>query len=445
MRRCAGLVLVAISSVTLPARAVDRLQGIGQISHGFTDNVQSSPDEPVEDVPPKSADMFTVLSPQLVYARLSAREAQTFKYTFAANLFYDQFHASSFSNRLEWLGHFTTSRHTELLLSAAVTQEQPYTSPTFADAATQTLRSTLPTTESYVIARADETLTIDLDPFWRAYQGLAAGLQVPTNPAEYDERPKTYEVGGRVGIEHVLRDDAFGPEVRSRYTFIHDAVGLGSVPIGNLAQVINEYLGVWRHDWGSAFTSRAEAGAVHVISLTREREFWHPAGSAMLAYGRDEGRAALTYNHTVRTNLLLGQLILIAEVSLSGGIPVDDDDEVWISTSIGYQRGRLLGPELDPLTRVDVVLGDVGVAWQADDHVMVAGRYQHIEQISEADAPPLPLSYVRNTVMATVTLKWPPDREMPRRYRAPLRVDQEDALIGQEPTAAPIPGSGARR
>jgi hypothetical protein len=437
---------VSLLLVSSRAAAVDKLQGIGQASLGFTDNVHSSPDEPVEDMPERSADMFLVLSPSLVFARLTPDQSQTLKYTFAANLFFDTFRASSFANRLEWLGHFTTSRRTELLLGAGISQQQPYTSPTLADAGSQTLRATIPTTNSYVAVRADETLSIDLGPFWRAWQGASAGMQTPIDPALVDDLPTTYEAGGRLGTEHIWLDNALGPEVRSRYALIRNAVGRpparGEPParLGNLSQLINEYVGIWRHDWSRYVTSRLEGGAVHVIPLSRDGELWHPAARASLGYARDEGRVEISYTHTVRTNLLLGQLVLIDEVALHGAIPLDRDDELWLSSSIGYQKGKLLGPSGELETRVDVALGDVALAWQVQDHVTLAGRFQHITQTTDAEAPPLPLSYDRNTVMATVTFKWPPDREMPRRYRPPERVDRQDELGGEEPDSAPIPG-----
>lgn len=441
----AALLGAALAVRAPPARAVDKLQVVGQGSLGWTDNVHSVPDEPVADLPPKSADVFAILSPSLILARLTPSDNQRLSYTFAANLFLDQYEATSFSNRLEWLGHFTTSERTELLLGAGITQDQPYTSPTLADAATQTLRATLPTTDSYVLVRADEVFTVEPGRFWRLWQGAAAGLQTPVDPDLVGDLPTTYELGGRLGAERTIgHDDAVGVEVRSRYTLINDAVGEGGVVLGDLAQVINEYVGIWRHDWSRYVSSRLEAGAVHVIPIARDGELLQPAGAASLGYFRDEGRVELGYTHTVRTNMILGQLILVDEVALRGTIPVDEDDKVWLSSSVGYQKGRLIGPDGELETEVDVILGDVGAVWSITDHVGVGLRYQHINQRSDTDVPPLPLSYDRNTVMGTVTLRWPPDDEMPRRYREPSRVDQRDELLADEPDQAPIPGRSAR-
>jgi hypothetical protein len=54
--------------------------------------------------------------------------------------------------------------------------------------------------------------------------------------------------------------------------------------------------------------------------------------------------------------------------------------------------------------------------------------------MSDVQVPPLPLSFVRNSVMATVAFRFPPEREMPREYRAPRRVDGADEIRdGVEP------------
>jgi hypothetical protein len=236
----------------------------------------------------------------------------------------------------------------------------------------------------------------------------------------------------------LLRTDAFGPEARSRYTRIENSVDSGGTRRPVLAQIVDEYLGIWRHDWSREITSRIEAGAVHVIPLSRGGVFWHPAGLAALAYVRDEGSAELSYSHTVQTNLVLGQLVLADEVALRLGLPLDEHDHVRVSSTTGYQRGRLLGADGELETEVDVWLADAGIAWDVEDHVTLSARYQHVTQVSGADVPPLPLSYAKNTVLASVTLKWPPDDEMPRRYRAPVRVDRSDTLRPDDPT--PLPG-----
>jgi hypothetical protein len=85
---------------------------------------------------------------------------------------------------------------------------------------------------------------------------------------------------------------------------------------------------------------------------------------------------------------------------------------------------------------VDVFLGDVALGWQTTDELTLDLRYQHAQQRSDAEAPPLPLSYARNTVMLGAIVALPPDREMPRRYRPPRRVDRTDELYDAQDPAA---------
>jgi hypothetical protein len=92
-------------------------------------------------------------------------------------------------------------------------------------------------------------------------------------------------------------------------------------------------------------------------------------------------------------------------------------------------------------------LGDVSLGWQATKLLEVGARYEHVEQKSGANTPPLPVSFVQNNVLIGATLKFPPDRDMPRPYRAPRRVDRSDEIRdGIAPaTAGPrAPGEGGR-
>jgi hypothetical protein len=125
-------------------------------------------------------------------------------------------------------------------------------------------------------------------------------------------------------------------------------------------------------------------------------------------------------------------------VRLRGSIPLDEDDKIFLSTSTGYQRSRILDEFGDLATRVDLWLGDVALSYQVTNELALSARYQHAEQVSGADLPPLPLSYVRNTGLVTATFEYPPEREMPRTYRESRRVDRSDIFESsyEDPTEA---------
>jgi hypothetical protein len=212
------------------------------------------------------------------------------------------------------------------------------------------------------------------------------------------------------------------------YAIVDGAVSSTGEQLGEQSQLVSTAVARWRHDWGRYVTSTLDAGAVHVYKITHNAELWHPAGLALLSYARREGDASLSYRHTVRTDLFLGNTFLMDEVSLRGSIPLEKRGRVVIAASVGYQHNRLIDIDGDLATEVDVWLGDAGVLWRARDHLGLALRYQHINQTSGALLPPLPLTFVKNTIMATATLHFPPETRMPRTYRPPQRVDEDDSL-----------------
>ena len=176
----------------------------------------------------------------------------------------------------------------------------------------------------------------------------------------------------------------------------------------------------------------------------REGQFY-PTGAAALAYTTEVGAAQLSYRHTVATNAMLGQWSLLDEIRLHGGVPLTRKGELFCAANAGYQRGRLLDPELDEAIRLEIWLADVSLGYRASDYVTLALRYQHVDQDSSKDPPVrgLPVTYYRNDVMIGATFLFPPERKMPRPYRAPTRVDGSDELRGESVPQEPMPrGSG---
>jgi hypothetical protein len=107
-----------------------------------------------------------------------------------------------------------------------------------------------------------------------------------------------------------------------------------------------------------------------------------------------------------------------------------------VGASAGYSNGSIIDQNGELATDLDVLLLDFTVGYEPEDELLLALRYQHIEQVG-AELPPLPLSFVRNTFMLTARFTIPREEDMPRRYRPPLRVDGSDtvrALGLPEPT-----------
>jgi hypothetical protein len=235
-------------------------------------------------------------------------------------------------------------------------------------------------------------------------------------------------VGARLGVERLFRRDAVGAEARSNYTVIQDAIGVDGLPRETQQQLVAGGVGLWRHDWSPFFASSAEAGALRVQRFNTGRGAWYPTGGASLFYTNRLGDAQLSYVHTVVNNALLGQSLLVDEVRLRGGVPLTKRGDLWLASNLGFQYGRLIDENATLAAQVNVYQGDVALGWQATDILQLGLRYQHIEQVSDATVAPLPLSFVQNSVLAGATVKLPPDRDMPRAYRAPRRVDGSDEI-----------------
>jgi hypothetical protein len=424
----AGLGLIA-----MPAWGKPKLQGVGAASVGYTDNVQSSPDPPVPGVPEKTGDAFLLLSPGVVLASTAPGAVHRASYIYTANLFLSESDGNSSSNRLDYLLFLDPAPRYTLLLGASVLQSHRNSAGLLPTASSTPLGAALPGTTSFVQLRGEEALGVEVARDWRATQGWFGSLQTPLSD---EPAPRTYETGARLGIERLWIEDAAGVEGRAVYSLVTGGTRADGTPTGNQRQLVAAGVFRWRHDWGYDFTSRAEAGVMRVQRLDSGRGFWEPTGAAALAYATEDGEAEVAYEHTATTSPLLGESFLIDEVRLRGSLPLADDGVVTIGLSTGYQDGRLIAEDATLQTSVDVFLGDIALGWQTTDELTLDVRYQHAEQRSDAVAPPLPLSYARNTVMLGAIVAIPPEREMPRRYRPPRRVDRTDELYDAQDPAA---------
>jgi hypothetical protein len=438
--------VVAMASTPRLAFADPKLQGVGETSLGYTDNIQSAPSVLILNGTPKSDGGFLVLRPAVVLASASARSIHRLKYTYTYDLFFQRTSASSSSNQLEYRGFFDLSPRLDLVVGANAVQSDNSSSITLTPPGAGAVNATATGSGAFLSATIDELLSADLGPGIRGYEGVSVTEQTPI----FDTvAPSTFAPASRIGAERSFKRDAIGAEARAEYSLVEGSLRPpNGTPLGPQRQIIGTGVGLWRHDWGRDFTSRVEAGVLRVQRLNTGRGFWEPAGSASLTYVTEAGDAAISYAHYVTTNPLLGQTLLIDEARLRGALPLTKKGEVLVAASAGYQAGRILDENTTLAARVEVILADVGVGWQVTDLLLLGVRYQHVEQISDVQRPPLPLSFVRNSVMIGATFRFPPERQMPRAYRAPRRVDRSDeirdAVEPAEAGSQQRPGGGGR-
>ncbi|HEY1536418.1 MAG TPA: hypothetical protein VGF76_20500, partial [Polyangiaceae bacterium] len=413
-RRCAVVLLLGAAR----AAAAPTLQAVGEASIGYTDNFRNTPQSPLVAGAPRAVGAFTTLSPSLVLALESPRSLQRMSYRYEYDLFLAQSSASGSSNQVDYRGFFEVSPRTSLLLGASASETNRYAAVAFSAPAASTVAGLPAGAGAFAQAAADATLDFDLAPSWRTWEGSNVLIEAPILGTQ---APQTSDWGLRAGVERSFEREAAGFEARSDYTVVRDTVLNNGAPAGVQEQWLTNGVALWRHDWGRNFTSRAEAGVARVQRFNTGRGFWAPTGAAVLAFAKQSGEAQLSYTHGVSTNALLGQSLLADEIRLRGALPLTDDNRFLLAATAGYQRGRLIDEEANLAAHVSIANADVVLGWQATKALEFTLKYQHIQQVSDAAAPPLPLSFVQNNVLVGAILKLPPDHDMPRPYRAAFR------------------------
>ena len=400
-----------------------KFQAIGETSVGYLDTAQSPPDGGTGRV--TNQGLTLTLAPGVVFAQVTERAQHRLGYRLQYDVLFGDPLTSSATNSLDYLGFFDLSARVGLLLDAGVVASNQNSSLTFG-APGQEFTGALPLgSGAFVLGRVGETFTFDVAPDWRAWQG---GTVVAETPILGSEGQKSFSPGLRLGIERVFIADAVGVEGRSTYLVIEDGVGPGGVVLPVQRQLVNVGVATWRHDWGREFASRAEAGVLRLDRLESQTSFWAPTGLASLAYVAPFGSAELTYSHTVTTNLVLGQTLLADDVRLRAGLPLTNDGRLALAATAGYQHGLLVDETVNLAADVDTVLADAALGWQVTRPLSLGLRYQHVDQWSDVTLPGLPRRFVQNAILLGATLKLPPDAEMPRTYRAPVRVDGTDEI-----------------
>jgi hypothetical protein len=443
-RSCRGVAAaLAVLALALPAAAATpKLQAVGEATFGVSDNVTSAPDVPLPGGAERTPGAFLILRPGIIAALLTARTVQRLSYTYDYDIQFAEAVGNSSSNRLEYRGFFDLSPRISALLGAAATQASSYSALTLAPPGSGVM-PVLPGGEATTLQlSADEQVNFDLGVGWRAFEAIGVGWGTPIFDTE---APTTIAPFARLGVEYSLIADAFGVEARAEYAVIRDGVRADGVEVPLQQQLVTTGVGTWRHDLGRVFTSRVEAGVLRVDRINTDQSSWYPTAGATLAYADIIGDAQLSYVHTVRTDALLGQSLLVDEVRLRGGIPLDQRARFLLSGSVGYQDGRLLDENAELASNVSVLLADVSFGWQTNEYLLLGLRGQHIDQRSDTRVVTLPVSYVQNSVMLGALVKFPPEPTMPRAYREPQRVDRGDELRDGESPAERMPSTTAPR
>src|SRR5262249_29284727 len=150
--------------------------------------------------------------------------------------------------------------------------------------------------------------------------------------------------------------------------------------VGPQPQLVAGGVALWRHDWGRSWASSAGGGAFRVQRFNTGRGVWSPTPAPSLPYATPSRGAPLSYTPSITTNPLLGQTLLADDFRLRAGLPLTEHADFVLAGTAGYQVGRLIDENAELAAHVHVVMGDLMLGWQANRWLLVAVRYQHIEQ-----------------------------------------------------------------
>ena len=411
------------------ASAKVTLQATGTASVGYTDNATSATDEQ-----PRDSDAIFQLVPGAVLSQEAPRLQQRLAYAFTADLFARHFEASSYSNRLDWLGSILTSTTTKLTLSLQTLQGRISTF-NVNQASSDTTVGVLPanTQTDFFSQTASEAFEATPTAGWRVTQDLLFNAFVPIDRGR---QPDTYSTTVGIGGERFFRDDAVGLVLRCAFVdYQQPRDPMTDVAIGfDDRQLLTSLVARWRRDWSRSWNTEAQLGAISIVGVSAEpatpvETAWEPSALAAVRWVQDIGSAELHYAHTVAPNTLTGNTLATDEAALIAGVPLFAA-KVLIGATVAYQHVHqlALAPGVTEAT-ANLVVVDATIGWLPRPEVRVFARYSLFDQFGSPPVGGVPAvlpDLTRNVVMVGVNVTYPAVAALRAPLRGASRVDETD-------------------
>jgi hypothetical protein len=452
MRRHTQLVAAA-AAVTLwiPTAAADgwSLHVLGNLRVGWTDNVFSAPDEEIPGVQPQTAeaDVYTQVSPGVLLAWERPRLIQEYFYELDANFYVDHSEARGLTHRAGWRAFLLTSPLSELSAQASASGGSLSTFTTLGWAQDgHTI--VLPSGDSrFASVEAQEHYSRQLSRPVRVTQtaiGRAFTVWSPTIDATTGDRTWTsttgFEVGAGIGADRSWRWNALGVLATTSFASLSD---------GDLEQMTGTVVGSWRRDLSERWSTSVDAGVAALLPLGDDQASTvAPTVGAQVGYVPEWGSAGLTLRRSVVPNVVI-QANTINDFALVNAylpLPWLARDPAQPRFTFGFAAGAGRTTVLDqrsgdPLSRYDVVSGDLSLDYAVRPQMHVAVRYQYIRQLTDDDDGVLNevnvFDYDRQTVLVSFYGRWPERAAAEVPLRASLRVDRRNVTpAGEEITPA---------
>ena len=419
----------------------------GQVA--WTDNLFSVPDQdPSGVLPEREGDVYYQFRPGALGTYETPRSVHMLSYDLEANLYTRHNEAWSLQHIASWRAFFLTSPRTELGTSAQFSTGALTTLSTRGAASDGTVTG-LPSASGesqFTSIDVGQNLSYTATQALRLTQG-ARGRSFSTE--SIGTETTGIEIGGNVGIDRTWRYSAASMQLSSSFVTLERIVAM--TPVESNDQVNASAIVSWRRDFGPRWSSLLDAGATGIIPLDEgDQLVVQPTVGAQLGYFPNWGNAGLNLRRSVAPNLYLAQNTISDSAIVHAWLPLPwlardvHRPRLTLQTTAGAQRTRLIDTATgDVDSGFDVFSGDLAINYAMRDGVTVSLRAQHLRQVAAEDASMEVLGYNRNTVMISITGRFP-DRlaaEVPTRES--LRVDRSNVTpVGEEAAPAQAPGGG---
>jgi hypothetical protein len=433
----ATIAVALLGSVT-PAAAEDwSLHILGNAQLGWTDNLQSVSDD--ED---READAYAQLTPGLLLSWSRPRMVHQLSASLESNVYFKNDEGSSFAWHGGWRGFFLLSPLSELETAVSTSGGTTNTFRTSTTAANGQVMLFDSTASEYAALDASEGYSRQLSRHLRMTENGFASV-VSTRATEPAGAENTgYRVGGGLGIDRAWRFNAVGATTSVSY----DGLGGGRTQMNVAAGL------AWRRDISIHWTSVVDVGAVTLVPLAGSdaEAILEPTIGAQIAYYPTWGTAGFGVRRSVTPNLYIAANTISDTASLSASLPLtwlpldpNRQPRFVFSASGGYAFTSVIESDTgDTLSGFQAGLGTAELAYAIKPRVNVSLRYQYERQVADSASTLLAVrSYDRNTVMLSLSGRWPDELAGEVPTRQSLRVDRSDVTpVGEEvPTPPPTP------
>ena len=432
--RMAALAAAGITLAFAPPAFAERvwdLHAIAEVTSGYSDNIQSSPDEPPPDVPPRDDAGFTTVAPGLWLVVDSPKATQELLWTVEGTLVAGASVGESLATRGEWTAMFRPAR-TVVVRSAAQLALGYFTASLLPTVGGEDVVS-FPGGGQSVSFSAEDALTWEFVHNWRLHQMASASGYSQLSPLP---EGGGIDAGGGGGLERVWENTAVGSNGLVSYTDFSETGVTGAQ-----SQMTWRAIGFVRQDLGERTSLYADGGAVGLIAAVGAAEHTARAVGDLVVsriVGED-GAIQLSGGRLIRPNLYLGHTVQRDQVLATARLPLPWGRDrltrrapVAVSLAGGAANSRAIDVQTGDLSDPwQVYRGTGAVTYSPRQDLRVGVRYEYVQQVGDPMLGPVFLPFSRHLVMLSFWGRFPREPEARGRAEWRRRMERVDETFDE--------------